>query len=804
MLHPHALRIARRSLTSTLLAAIALAPIAIAPSGCLPATNPCDPSADPSIRRTASIEGVVVDQSGAPVPGVPVFISGAGDSKVSGDDGTFVFDGLLPNDDGSNYEIIAVPQAPIAGGRAVASPLGCEETLTDVQVPVVVPPPSPEVEISQATAPDRLFVAFASAGENDVSLDDDDVLAAVDGCGLEESGLTYRIEVRAPFGAWHEAVLAKSPVMSGEAGALRDPDAPALVAPDEEVEPAVAVHTAKLVDDVCARATCAYYSYAYPSLAENENARCVEVVGLKDTGGVERPLSAYERYEVRVRADVHVEGFEQKALPRTVSSAASASPGELSLTPTAVLPVPMHDDPLVDEDLRAELDIQGAAPINKNRFALISGDGLMVVGGGTLDEEDVRDVMGTDPVTDDGMVVDDMTTAAASDEVANDNGKAVALLPAGKWVRVWKRRLNDSMIDKVFVGAFPGDVPAGAEGQQPIFDVNMLLPEVAESFRGFHWLARPEGTLTSGPYNPPDAYLLLFTKGVVVLERNAANSEDPAMMGGTTPDSIAGFYTTYDASLTSLCDAVNDVGVVPGAEGTTYGACWDVRSLNPDVELADTQILATHDGETSPSTTFHIFADAAGEEVVVVKTAHLLMQDLPVGATSILDVATTVRVGLSPSALMPTRMLDCAASEDQQARPVVVVANRGSQDLSILRVKDDGTSAEDVVEHAVVSLPSMPVRFLPDPVGPTCDDPYIWVVADDGRTFPVDMRVERLGIPLCGQAECAIETRSRAKAGAVGRNTTGRGRVLLGGKGVLAEVGYLRPARAPTFDVTLP
>jgi hypothetical protein len=772
-------------------------------TACLPATNPCDPAADPNIRRTASISGVVVDQNDNPVPGVPVFISGAGDSKVSGDDGTFTFDALLPNDDGRGYEIIAVPQAPTAGGRTVAPTLSCQEDVSDVKVPVVVPPPSPEVEISQATAPDRLLVAFAAATDEETGVDETNIAETLSACGTSASSISYRIEVRAPFGTWSEAVLAKSPVATGEAGALAVVgDDPTAMPPEDAPANVTDLVTKPSTDDRCARATCGFYSYAYPALADNANARCVEVVGLRAADGSETSLEAYERYEVRVRADIHVADAELNALPKTVSSAATAAPGELSLTPTAVLPVPLSPDLETDKVLRAAIDIKSAAPINKNRFALISGDGMVVVGAGTLEVGEVRAVMGMDPVTSEGLMLDNTTTAAAENEVmANDGDAAISLLPAGKWVRVWKRRANDSMIDKVFIGAYPGETAANPNPEQPTFDVDMMFPGAADAFRGFHWLARPAGTLTEGPYNPPDAYMLLFTKGIVILEQSASSGTDPAMMGGTTTNSMTSFYPGYDGGIGgSLCNAVNDLGVFDNADGsTTYGACWDLRTLNPDIALADTKILAVRSDDTSPSATFHVFADEAGDAVVIVKSEHLIMQNVPAAASSIVDVAATVQVGLFPSALQPTQLLDCS---NETAEPVMVVANRGSQDLSILRVSGDGTSAFDVVETAVVPLPAVPVSFFPDPVGPTCEDPYLWVVADDGRTFPVDMRIDRLSIPVCGEAVCAVETRSRARVGAVGRNASGRGRVLLGGKGVLSEVGYLRPSLTPTFEVT--
>jgi hypothetical protein len=759
-------------------------------TACLPATNPCDPASDPSIRRTASISGMVVDQAGAPVAGVPVFISGAGDSKVSGDDGTFTFPALLPNDDGRGYEIIAVPQAPIAGGRAVADSLGCNEAQVDVLVPVVVPPASPEVEITQATAPDRLFVAFAAASDKVVDVTDVNLHATINACDAPSSDITYRVEVRAPFGTWLEAVLAHAPVPMGEAGVIHD---------DAEGTRVVSVSTLGTVDDACARATCGYYSYAYASLAENTNARCAEVVGYRTASGEPAPLTAYERYEVRVRADVHVADSEARALPKIVSSSATAAPGELSLTPTAVLPVPMAGDDETDATLRADIDIRGAAPINKNRFALIDREGMVVVGGGTLSDGEIRGVMGMDPAISEGMVVDNGTTADAMDEIMTDSGDAaISLLPAGKWVRVWKRRAQDSMIDKVFVGAFPGDAPQNANPPQPVFDVDMLFPGAADAFRGFHWLARPAGTLVGGPYDPPDAYLLLFAKGIVILEQQPAGSSETAMMDGATTSLIDASFPTTNGAPGSLCAAVNALGVVTTSAGTTYGACWDLRTLNPSISLADLQILATDPESTDPATTFHIFADEAGDEVVVIKSEHLLLRNLPDSATSIVDVVRTLRVGLNPSALQPTQMLDCA---NDTKRPVMVVANRGSQDLSILALATGGVSASHVVETAVVPLPAVPVRFFADPVGPTCEDPYLWVVADDGRTFPVDMRIDRLSIPLCGSSECAVETRSRARVGAVGRNEKGRGRVLLGGKGVLSEVGFLRPAHTPTFVI---
>lgn len=788
---------------------------------CVPATNPCDPNAPDEVRRTATLQGAVVDQDEQPVVGVTVSITGPGGAKTTstGENGRFSFTDLIPG----AFEVAALPEAPLVGGRLTVPDLGCREVIDDLQVVVVRPPSAPEVDLVLATAPDRLFVAFPSAAPLDVATLDDDALAhpgAVAGCGAaaDVAPLRYRVEVREPFGAWLPAVVVADPVWSDEDAAT--PLWRALT------------H----IDEGCARAACGYYTYAFDELTRNANARCAEVVGVVEDGAA-RHLSPFARYQVRVRAEIDTRGEpEKQQLPPRVSSDASAVPGRLSLTPTAELPVPMITDPeltaeevaALDDQLRASLDVTQVVPVADGRFALIHDGTLLVAGAGASEARAASGVDGevnstNQPVVDDGLFFDDATSASTSSEVAGSGARALAVLPAGQWVRVWKRRAGgDSMVDKVWVGDTWGTAPQNANPDEPVVNIDMGLDALNEAFRGFRWLTIPEGSAIDpdAPYNPPDAYLLYFKQGVAMFEKPSDGSDglmSDVMNGSRGNGGSPDFYGDENSLLDSptgvpdgnfaeleLCNHMNNgMGVMEDATGKLqYGACFNLATAAGEIDIADVNTLRSHPGDATIEQTVHLFADQQGDRVVFMQTAHLLGTNLPWAGATTEDVWDEVAVGMEPVAFQPSALLTCDGLTELDRSAVMLVANRGSQDVSVLEVGEappESPLSLSVEEGAVVALPAVPERFFVDADGPSCENPYSWIVGEGGILMPIDMRVGSLGVPECGDEPCAVQTRSRARAGGVSRNLEGRSRVLIGGQGMLSEIGFLRPSRVPAL-----
>ena len=138
--------------------------------------------------------------------------------------------------------------------------------------------------------------------------------------------------------------------------------------------------------------------------------------------------------------------------------------------------------------------------------------------------------------------------------------------------------------------------------------------------------------------------------------------------------------------------------------------------------------------------------------------------------------------------------MHCDGDTEVSRSEVLLVANAGSGDISILE-STGATVGPMVQEMAAIPLDVIPRRFIADPIGPTCKDPFTWVTGDGGEAVPLDMRAERLDAPRCGQSHCRVATGTRSPVGAMSRASTGRVRALVGGRGVLGELNYLRPAQ---------
>lgn len=735
-----------------------LSPIAFV--GCIDATNPCDPDAELSERKTSTLRGLVEDQDGAPMAGVTVTIPGHPTPAISGDDGGFSFEQLPPNEDG--YELIALPDAPAIGGRTVAPPLGCKDDVGGVTLIVAVPPASPEVEIVQATSPDRLFVAFSAA-----------------------SGSThYRVEVRAPFETWQPAVLSSEPV-----------DA-ALLASGGDYERDSATD-----DD--ARSFCGAFRYVHADL-ESENARCAEVVGIVHDGDV-LPLEEHGSYEVRVRAERTLDDglVVSQRLPEMVESQATGVPGELSLVPTALLPVMLDPDPAAHLQKLGAMQVDAIVPVADGRFAMLgalgNSAGMMIVGQAAHTAPDAYDNVDTAPTN--AMAYDEDSATATAEVTANE-GRGVALLPAGRWVRVWKRFTDPetltarSQVEKVFIGntdLSEQHIPQA----EPEFAFDTTALGAGGQVRAFSWLVRPEHRLPGDDhYNPPDGYMLLMRSGYVLLEREGVGEALLDVFAEDFEDGSADHVyggsgsNEPNAMTTGICSQLGSGALgVDGPDGQrSIRVCLDLEgALGEVLNLTGAAILPRRMDAVHPADTFHVLTDTAGDRVLAVESESLLGRD----GRPLKDLISEVRVGVQPAAMTSARLLDCGSAP----APAVLVANRGSLDISVLSVVGTGFTAR-VEETAIIGVPGVPVRFLEDPDGVTCHDPFVWVVLDDGRMVPLDMRRDRLGVPTCGGEACAVRSRDRAPVGAVSRDVDGRSRVLVGGRGMLGEVGFLRPSSA--------
>ncbi len=795
---------------------------ALVATGCFEPTNPCDPGAPPEVRSQGTrITGTVVDQHRRPLAGVPVTISGTSDTQVSALNGTFAFDNLLP---GAAYELVALPSAPMVGGRARTSELACLSAVNDVDVVVVVPPQSPELELTRATSERRLFVAFGRVLPDPADDDEGealDVSAFYDGADgprdawsvnaecverADQAPLRYRVEVRAPFDEWREARLSAFPwidPMQVSASGERSAGDYMLVG----------------VDDVCGAALCARYAYLEESLAD-PRARCAEVIGMvtgaDELGDIVEPLTPFGSYQVRVRTELRTDDTQRAAatLPERILAAASTSPAQMSLVPGAVLPV-------VDSTgaPREVGDVHAIQPTAGGRFALVDGDWIALIGDGA----DVLDAaaasaVGEGAASQGALGSDDSCEQAMAGDMTADVAptttiEPMAVLPSGSWLRVM-RRADDGVatpgtaIKKVYVG-----VDAGTARSGPTTDVaaeNAIEPpvsfdagadEAGSALRAFRYLTPPVGALVDDDVNPPDAYALVYRSALVLMEQGFVGSMalrffttdeavDPTSgrFGGRWAANADGNDTT--AGLGGSCADLEAVGQPSNSfdDGIIghrrVSLCYDVgAALGEAVDLRDFDQLPGAEGAT------YLIADGANDRLLAASEAALTCAGCAAGAvTPLAAQLVDVRVGREPVALLRTHTVDC--SRDPVPRQVMLVANHGSGDLSM--VEETGGVLR---ETAVIPLPALPASFLEDPAGPTCDDPFIWVIADDGQVIAVDMRGEP-SVPVCGDTACALGTRGRGAVGGVQRrrgDAAGPGRALIGGPGLLGEIGYFRP-----------
>jgi hypothetical protein len=764
--------------------------------GCVPPSNPCDPDADEALQaRGTRIAGIVVDQGGAPAAGVLVTLSGRTETIVTGESGGFVFKDIPP---ASSYEIVAAPAAPAVGGRARTDALVCGGALDDVEVRIVVPPESPELEIVRASGDRRLFAAFGGIAPAPV-VDVEDFFAdgvsyrgaldVSDDCALRVGGsaVAYRAQVRAPFEGWKDAVLAPFPWI----------DPPGDGVPDEAF--------LDRIDDGCARAACAQFTYLEPALA-NENARCIDVVGIRE-GGAVRALEPYGTYQIRVLSELRTPDDlrDRFALPERVTADVPALPGQMTLIPGALLPV-VGADGLP----RAVGDVVGLVATAGGRFALVEDDTLSVIGDGKDTLDDVaQGSVGGGAAAPQGAFGED---ASATDNVAADfsegaalPARPVALLPAGDWLRVI-RRLDDgtASIEKVYVGANSEAARSGPSAEDEA--VHALAPElrldpasskVGDGLRAFAYLIDDGAALLEEGANPRDAYVLLYGSAFVMVEQGdpaellldyfARDAPRDLRTGELQPTAWAADTDgTEGAGSGGSCanlaeEGKSPTGVDEGEGSVNVSVCYDVSAgLGAAVDLRDVEAFDLGGARR------YAMSDARNDRLLVTGEDALACAGCDAAtAVPLSQELRAVRVGREPLGLARSSILDCGRGDG--TRSVLLVANRGSGDLSVVE-----EVAGELRENGVVALPAAPVGFLDDPIGPTCADPFVWVIADDGRVIPVDMRGEP-SVPLCNGTACAVGTRGRGAVGAVARGASSPSRSLVGGSGLLGELGFFRP-----------
>jgi hypothetical protein len=409
------------------------------------------------------------------------------------------------------------------------------------------------------------------------------------------------------------------------------------------------------VSDACAEHLCLSYADAAPVL-DAPSARCAQVVGIEDTSSESgfSPLERNGSYLVRVVSERSSDlDITSQRLPAVLSSPEMNSATDVTLIPTAWNEVPLAPEPAVHNERSAELDVHCIYGFNQGRFAMIDPSG----GQGGIRmlsfAETVSNFDGNDEVAEDALVFSEEETRSADAELASESGQALAILSHGSSMRIL-RHLHDEngessgiKIEKISLG----DASNLASGslEEPRFHWNFSRLQ----FRGFEWLGAYD-TTESG--NPPDAYLLYFKRGFLLVERESNWHAEGASLANNFDrlGRFADYLGTSVSELTlpgfsaGLCGDLQDGGGQAqeidesGNPLRVTRVCVNLTRLTGDeVDLGSLALLSAAEGETQPYETVHVFSDAQKDRVLVFPTDALLGQ----GTTSLMESMQEVSVG---------------------------------------------------------------------------------------------------------------------------------------------------------------
>lgn len=750
-------------------------------AACVAPENPCDSAAERAVRQTASLSGIVLDQDDNPVAGVTVLLSEQSRTTVSAEDGTFVLLDLLPNEGELGYELSAVPMPPVLGGVVRVAPLGCRAQIEDIVLRVARPPAAPATDLVKATAEDRLLVGFPTVVSPTREQD--------------EATFRYRIELRVPFGNWESAWLTC--------------DAAAAARPWEEIHAADPAYQTSIAD-ACAREHCAAFEGAAPGL-QAPSARCAHVVGLVDESapGGYAPLAPHGSYFVRVVSERSSDkGVTDQQLPAILYSPETSSFSEVSLVPTSWAEVPLAAAPEEHANRVGQLDVECIFGFGEGRFAML--DPRHAGGVRVLSFAELTSGFGQGAGVDSGtLVYDENQTLMMADELARTSATPISMLTHGNWLRVLSRvqttegGASSVRVAKVFLGSESESDPALPRRPEPTFEWDLSRVQ----FRDFAWLNASDAAEAD---DPSDAYILLFRRGFILWERASSADAPTAFLARNlaTWQQRAG-YLGIDAAtwvpstgggqpgvLGGLCEDLNERGGHDRHtdDSTDTRICVNLaRASEGQVDLQGLAMLPAESNDLAFSSTVHVFLDAASDRALVFPTDALFGEtDAPLA-----DTLREVPLGSHPWQMQKSAMLSCE-EDASYAQPVLLVANRDSQDVSMLALS--GTAERDVVEVARISLPTAPSAFMLDEGGPDCGSPYAWVILADGRVVPIDMRSDKLAVPFCQEAPCAVQVKGkRLRTGAIRKDAAGRPRMVFGGGQILGEAGFLRAHHATHY-----
>jgi hypothetical protein len=781
-------------------------------AGCLEATNPCDPDA-PIELKSVTLNGTVRDPYGNGVSGVVVSVAGRSETAVSAPDGTFALAQLPAQANG--YQLVATPAPPSLGSiREVPASVvpTCGSADVAIDLLVATAPTAPEPELVRAVSRNTMLVAFSvpvvvapqvkMAGEefdtrgpqngtavpvdNQEDIEDAGVLAepwppaeereemqsdvmtggaqvgddwvvpaalratytdtaASDYRTICEGKLTatpraYRVQVRRPFGAWEDALVSVNP---WEAASETPPD-PAMPTP---YPPRDALDS---IDDMCAAAACSQFGAQGEAIRAN-TARCAVIVGTT-TG----PLEEFASYEVRVLTETRfITSLTRAGLPEKIVSPPAARVLSTSLVPNSLMKVIMPDASNMDEAM-AQQAVVAVVPLPSGEFGIVADKVMKVVGA------DLGNVENGVPMNENEVSLG----ALAADEPA-----ATPIVRA-----LWKgnpaTRPTAVTVENGEVRAVMTTVKGDDEQRVQQVQLRGALGELVS----LNFSATPPTSITRLS-TPPQmrAVVLNYDDKTVVLAHGRVPGNNVAV--DTLSSRLEDFVGADDnrASDSGPCAAFapdEDQAVCEATDGETCSTDDEPDGTRDRVfvraRCIPQKTLVTEVPPEAPEG--RPWLAVANQETNSVRVCRVLdfVSDPACG--------TRIQVGLAPVAMR-------TVTDSIDGTNKVVVANRDSRDLSII-VKIGEEGGRPILDEVAIPLPVAPVDILTTAV--TTEAPFLWVLGDDGRAVPVDMRT--LSVPRCGDDDCSVSTRGRARVGAAQG-----ARVVVGGIGMAAEIGFFRP-----------